>query len=406
MKNARSPSVNNPATALSSLLQRLRPVESESIALKDASGRILAEALRADRPSPACSVSAMDGYALRLEDLKHLSSARGLLFRHIVTAGQPAPVLAVGCACKVMTGAMVPDNAEAVIRREDVDESPERIVLKEGAGLIAAGQDIRRVGENLPKGAEVLGEGHLIHSALAGALAAFGHTQVHVYRKLRVALLITGDEVLPPEEQPQPWQLRDSNGPALRALMSGHPWVDLTVVLAARDRRETLREALEGVLGRCDVVVLTGGVSAGDYDYVPDVIAAANGEIIFHGLAIRPGKPVLGAVGPAGQLILGLPGNPVSVLVTAQRLGLPAMAARAGLRGDLAKAPSVTIANADGQTINLWWYRLVRLVEPGRAELVENHGSGDLVGSARADGFVEIPPGARGSGPWPFYQWA
>jgi len=152
-------------------------------------------------------------------------------------------------------------------------------------------------------------------------------------------------------------------------------------------------------------VLLTGGVSAGQYDFVPGVVAALGAKTVFHRLPLRPGGPILGAVGPDGQAILGLPGNPVSVLVTARRLARTVLRHLAGFACASCPVPVVRVTNDDGRTLNLWWYRLVRLTGPGVAELVPAQGSGDVVALARSDGFVEIPPNASGAGPWPYYGW-
>ncbi len=160
------------------------------------------------------------------------------------------------------------------------------------------------------------------------------------------------------------------------------------------------------MLDACDAVVLTGGVSMGDYDHVPAAVEAVGGRTVFHKLALRPGKPMLGAVGPRGQAILGLPGNPVSVMVTVRRLGIAALRRLAGFAKVDPPLPMVSLQEASTKPLHLWWYRPVRLLADGKAELVHSMGSGDLVSAARSDGFIELPPHAQGEGPWPFYTWA
>lgn len=389
-----------PSGALDALLTQLKPVGTETIALTNATGRVLAEPIVADRDSPACDVSQMDGYAVRLRDLDQPA----LEVAGEVMIGQAPPMLPEGKTLRIYTGAPVPDGAEAVIKREDVDEQPERIGL-ETTPKPAAGRFIRRRGENLRGGEEVLAAGSLITPAVMSALASFGVARPRVHARVRVGVIVTGSELVSVDGQPDPWQLRDSNGPALSALLSACSWVEVESHVRVVDDFDRLQAALADRLERCDGVLLTGGVSMGDYDHVPAVAASVGARTVFHKLPIRPGKPVLGAVGPKGQAILGLPGNPVSVMVTARRLAAPILRHLGGMIDAVWPAPVVTLSNFDGKTLGLSWSRPVRIIGPGRAELVPGRGSGDMVSTARSDGFVEIPPGASGEGPWPFYRW-
>lgn len=392
----------SPSEALSALLGRLEAVTTKGVHWAEARGRVLAEPLRADRDSPAHDVSAMDGYAVRLSDL----SSRELPIAGEVMTGTEPSVLPKGAALRIFTGACVPPGAEAVIRREDVHETSAHIWLRVAPGTIESGQHIRRQGENLPAGGNVLGAGELVQPAVTAALASFGHLRPRVHRRVRVGVLVTGDELLEPGARPQPWEVRDSNGPALEAMFAGLSWVKWQGIAYGQDTLSALTDALGGKLETCDVVLVTGGVSRGDHDHVPAAVERVGGEVVFHKLPIRPGKPLLAAVGPGGQAILGLPGNPVSAMVTARRFACAALRRRAGFARPLLPPTHVRLANADEKALSLWWYRPVRLVEPGVAALVPGRGSGDVVGAARSDGFVELPQGASGEGPWPYWPWS
>jgi molybdopterin molybdotransferase len=236
-----------------------------------------------------------------------------------------------------------------------------------------------------------------------------------VFERLRVAIITTGDEIVPAPASPSAYQVRDSNAPSLRAVLASQGWIDARAPEHAGDEGE-----LPGLLGhacaRSDAVVLTGGVSMGHRDPVRGAVESLGAEIVFHGLPQRPGKPMLGAVlrraGSAPAIpIFGLPGNPVSALVTCTRIVLPALAARAGARRTPAGCIPrfVRIANPDGRTLDLWWHRLVRLAVDGAgqpaAELVDARGSGDIVAAGMSDGFIEQPPAAA-SALVPFYAWA
>jgi len=392
---------DSPGAALEAMLARIEPVGVEQVGLDGAGGRVLAGDLRADRPSPACDVSAMDGYAVRLSDL----SSGTIPVAGVIAIGREPQALPVGAALTIVTGAPVPAGAEAVIKREDVEESPGRIEFDTAvASGVKGGQNIRRRGENLDAGALVCAGGRLVTPAVAGALATFGVVTPGVFTNVRVGVVITGDEVVDPGETPDQWRLRDSHGSVLRTMLCARGWIELVSMARARDDADSILDAARAALGSCDALILTGGVSMGDHDHVPDVVRGLGAEVVFHRLPQRPGKPALGAVAAGGKPVFGLPGNPLSVLVTAHRLVLPALARRAGFRQS--PAPTlVRVANGDDKTLGLWQHRLVRLTGGGEAELVVSRGSGDVPSAAGSDGFVEVPPGGSGAGPWVFYGW-
>jgi molybdopterin molybdotransferase len=390
----------SPGEAIMAMTSRLDPVGVEHVALADAFGRVLAEPIVADRPSPACDVSAMDGYAVRVTDLDE----RELSVVGAVAIGQPPPEMPLRAALRIFTGGPVPAGCDAVIPREHVEEQPDSIGLPADIRIMP-GQHIRRRGENGEAGETIVEPGTPISVAVAGALAAGGVAEPCVHRRARLAAIVTGNEVHEVTADVGPWQLRDSNGPALTAMFARQPWVDWRGVEHAVDERDQLRATIATALHDCDALLLTGGVSMGDYDFVPAILAELGCDIIFHKLPIRPGKPVLGAVGPQGQAVFGLPGNPVSVMTTARRLALPALRCRAGFGQADPPAASVMIDPPDDKQLALLWSRPVRLVGDGQAELIDTRGSGDIISAARSDGFVEIPANRAGPGPWPFFSW-
>lgn len=394
----------SPAEAVAAMLERVRAVGTERIGLRDASGRVLAEAVRADRPSPAADVSAMDGYAMRVRDV---AAGRHAVAGEVRIGREPPPL--AGRVLRIVTGAPVPAGADAVVKREDVRELGDAIEID--AGVLAAlrpGANIRRRGENIGAGDEVIGAGSVIGPASSAAMACFGVREPLVHRRVRVGILVTGDEVLAAGADPSPWELRDSNGAALRSLIGACAWAEAVGPRRAEDEPGPLRGAIESLLSECDALIVTGGVSMGDRDFVPAALEAAGVEVLFHRIPQRPGKPVLGGITRGGerggQPVLGLPGNPVSVLVTARRMAGPVLAKAAG--GAEPPPPLVKLESQWGKRLGLWWHRPVRLSGPGRAVLVEGKGSGDIVSASRSDGFIEVPPGEGGPGPWPFYGWA
>ena len=394
-----APQAESPEHAIGLLLEHAHPVPTERVALERAHGRALAGEIRADRPSPAADVSAMDGYAVRTGD------AGTLPVLGDVPAGVEPIEMPVGGVVRVMTGSCVPAGADLVVKREDVDEQPGAITIDPAfAADLRPGLNIRRRGENIQAGKAVASRGVEITPALVGVLASFGHHSVEVYRRVNAAVITTGDEIVPAGVSPRPWQLHDSNGPTLSAFLAGTPWVAPGPAVHASDDPGAIRAAVAGALERADVLVLSGGVSMGDRDYVPAVLRELGARTLFHKIPQRPGRPALAAVSIDGQPILALPGNPVAVAVTARRLVRPVLHALGGLT----RTPpprTVTLANPDGKSLALCWHRLVRLVPGGPAEAVDTRGSGDLVSAARADGFVVIPPGDGGPGPFEFHPW-
>lgn len=399
---------DSPDAALEAIASRLSVSETVSVASDESTsdhltGRVLGQTIVADRDSPAADVSAMDGYAVRMSDF----DLKGPIEVHAeIACGSPATELAGNGVTRIFTGAIVPSNCDAVIKREDTVESAGSIEIKPDCKDQYLGANIRRQGENTASGDSVIQPGRVINNAITAALANFGYSAVDVHRPARVAIITTGNEVIPVDQTPQAWQLRNSNSASLQATLTPHAWIENTHRVHCRDQKETLAETLTSCLCEADAVVLTGGVSMGDYDYVPDVVSESGGEIIFHGLPIRPGKPILGAATDDGKLIIGLPGNPVSATVNATRMVVPLLAKMSGQSDWMPNPEYVQVIDSPDRTLPLHWLRLVqRDTQPGHVRLVATKGSGDLVSLSQSDGFIEVPPGKSGPGPWPFYRW-
>ncbi len=393
---------DSPALALSALTAQINPVEAEPVAWSCAMGRVMASDVLSDRPSPSCDVSAMDGYALRMADCV----AGTIEIAGEIQIGREPQDMPIGKALQIVTGAPVPQGAEIIIKREDIFEHAQSIELD--AQLIQSlkpGANIRRVGENMPAGTSIACAGRIITAPMMGMLTGFGIDRPSVRRQVRVGIITTGNEVVPPHQTPDQWQLRDSNAPAIIALCDQYRWIKIESHIHARDTIEGIKSAAQELLESCDALVFTGGVSMGDHDHVPEIIEAIGAQTIFHKLPQRPGKPALGAV-LDGKPIFGLPGNPVSVMVTAHRLMIPALAVRAGVHAPIQTPRMMKIANSDDKSLGLWWSRLARIVSEDSIELIASKGSGDVPASALSDGFVELAPGQSGEGPWAFWSWS
>lgn len=391
---------NSPAEAVAAICARVEAVGVEELALGECAGRVLAAEVRADRDSPALDVSAMDGFAVRAGDLGGGTLPIGGEAR----IGAPVEELARGTAMRIVTGAPLPRGADAVVKIEDARVEGERLVLRVPGVSIAIGSYVRRCGENVRSGEVVVEAGCVLDAAKVGALAMFGCVRARVFRRVRVVIISTGDELLSAGDAAEAWQIRDGSVPGLSAMFAARAWITVVRSARARDEPEAVKAELTRALEDADAVVLTGGVSAGERDFVPGAVRALGGDVIFHKLAQRPGKPMLGAF-VRGKPVLGLPGNPVSTLVTARRLAIPILGALGGCARPDAAAVRVMVSGWGDESIDLWWHRLVRRGADGAMAVVEPRSSGDVVAAAGSDGFVEVPPRGKGAGPWSFYDW-
>lgn len=282
----------------------------ESIDLDDAFGRILAEPTTADRDYPPFNRSAMDGFAIKSEDLGEINSFDIIGSLH---AGDASSFeLTAGKALKIMTGAPVPESANAVIRIEDciINENSVSFSINE----VKPFNNISKQGEDASKGGVVLKEGTKIGHAEWSLLATVGHSQVSVFVKPKIAILTTGSELRLPNETVAPHQIRESNSFVLKGLLKRLDFEVETCELV-HDDRELLTSRFTSVMDH-DIIILTGGVSMGDADYVPEILSKNGISKVFHKVAIKPGKPIWFGQKENGPTVFGLPGNPLSCQVT------------------------------------------------------------------------------------------
>lgn len=380
------------------LRDSLAIVGDESISILQSVGRILNQPVLASRDSPADNVSAMDGFAVRLTDLKSKVPIQATIY----AGSKPVP-LEPAKAIRILTGAVIPLGAEVVIRKEDTLEKEDCVEFT-SIDHVKLGANIRFQGENARAGETIVSHGELIGPHTLAAIASFSHhDSVSVHKKLRITILNTGDELVPIGEPLTSWQIRDSNGPFLETALGRHAWCEVQR-RKVPDRLDSIEQQLQEALSDSHVVLLTGGVSMGETDYVPRAVQNVGGRIAFHRIPIRPGKPLMGASTSSGQLIMGLPGNPLSVAVTWRRYALPLLWHMAGLSSE--PQPQLIETNCDDtKTIDLTWFRLATINPDGRAHIIPSQGSGDIASLSRSHGFVEIPPGEMGTGARFFYPW-
>lgn len=300
------------AEALQRIDQVVVPVSGfEKVALRSALNRVLAETLVSPIDVPSSTNSAMDGYAVRAADLPVAAGVCELDVIGTALAGAPfAGVVTPGTAVRIMTGAVLPPGADCVVMQERVERAGDKVRI--GAGE-KAGQNIREAGEDLRQGDPVLQPGRAITPSDLGVLASLGIAEVRVWRRVRVAFFSTGDELRSIGEPLTEGQVYDSNRYTLYGMLTrlGVETIDMGVVC---DRQEDLRAAFQTAAANADAVITSGGVSVGEADFVKDILQSL-GEVNFWKIAMKPGRPMaFGKIGAA--VFFGLPGNPVSVMVT------------------------------------------------------------------------------------------
>jgi molybdopterin molybdotransferase len=307
--------------ALALVLERVRPLEAEDVALTDAAGRVLAEDARSAVDLPPFSASAMDGFALRSADVP---GTLPIVAR--IAAGRPAGrTLEAGEAMAIATGGVVPEGADSVVPIEDVEEREDAVSV---SGAVANGENVRDRGGDLRQGDMVVAAGTRLGPAHVGALAAAGVSTTRCHRVPRVVVVVTGTELAAPGDPLGPGEIYDANGFIL-ATQVRSAGAEVDRLPPVKDDADATRSAIERGLA-ADVLITTGGVSVGVYDLVRAAEADLGVEEVFWRVAVRPGKPI--AFGVRGStLVFGLPGNPVSALVGFELFVRPALLALQGV---------------------------------------------------------------------------
>ena len=394
--------------AEATILNLVQPLDGErdgeAVTLLTAIDRILATPVVSQLDFPHWDNSAMDGYAVRYEDVKDSSAAQPVVLQVVeeIPAGRsPQQTIEPGQAARILTGAVMPMGADTVVIQEQTQRQGDRV------SILAApeSQDfVRHQASFYQAGELLLPPGTMLQPTQLAVLAAAQCTQLRVYRRPRVAILSTGDELVTPDQPLQLGQIVDSNQYALAALVAqtGAEPLRLEIV---RDRPKAIKQAIARAIAMADVVLSSGGVSVGDYDYVDQILESLGAKIHIRSVAIKPGKPLTlatfsgaSAANPRTVLYFGVPGNPVSALVSFWRFVQPALKKLSGLTHSwgptFVQARTCHELHSDGKRETYLWGQLQLVNGWYEFQLAGgSHSSGNLINLAQTNGLAVIPVG-------------
>lgn len=376
------------AEALEKVLAAVPIFPAETAPVTAATGRILRQTVVAERDQPPFDRVMMDGIAIRHADYE--DGTRSFPVQCTQMAGEPAATLEAGHCIEIMTGAALPGSADCII-------PVERIALADGTATLEDGyeaqerQFIHPCGSDYASGANLLAPGKRISALDIAVIASAGLTHVEVSARPAIRIISTGDELVPAGEPIAAHQVRMSNGPAIRALLGQHGFSDCHHDHLV-DERAVLEARIAAHLDKADVLILSGGVSMGKADYVPDVLAKLGVEVIFHKVSQRPGKPMWFGVAPGNKLVFALPGNPVSALVCCRQYVVTALN-----KASLAPSPTLEFASLASDVTfkpELTCFQPVRLLSSTAGQAlalpVKTNTSGDFAALSGTDGYVEL----------------
>lgn len=368
------------------IAEACKPIErSERIRIVDANGRVAAADVASTRDVPPFSRAGMDGYALRAEDTFGASRYEPKTLRvieKVYTGEVPTTTIEPGTAVEIATGAPMPPGADAVVMVEETEHAGENVRI---LTPVYPRQNVGRQGADIVAGQTVIARGDVLNPSRIGALAALGVSDVDVFAKPTVAILSTGNEIADPGTELKPGQIYDINKFTLSTIIAEHGGVPMPFA-TAQDTIEALERAIDAVAS-CDMLVFSGGSSVGERDLILDVIGR-KGEIAFHGIAVKPGKPtVFGTIN--GRPMFGMPGYPTSCLSNAYMLLVPALREMARLKPRHLATVSLPAGQRIVSTTGRHQFYTVKIVD-GQA-MPAFKASGDITSMSQADGYIEIP---------------
>ena len=367
----------NPNEALNLIQGLIVPQQVQNVAIQDAIGLILAEDLTADRDFPPFNRAMMDGIAIKNTAIKKW------LIEDIAFAGEPQKHLRdSNAAIEIMTGAPVPLECSSIIKIEDimfVDIAGEKWAEYVGLDTIKQGQFVHAQASDCKKNDLILSSGTKIGPVEIAIAATIGKSELSVFKKPAIAIFSTGDEIVAIHEKPQAHQIRSSNSVMLESVLKSHGFS--TTVAHMKDEKSVVAKSLESALEKHEILLLSGGVSAGKKDFIPEVLAELGFKPIFHKIAQKPGKPLYVGNRADGRLVFAFPGNPISTLTCFWIYFLP------WLLGNKLILSTIPVVNLPASNPKLDQWLPVK-IKGGQAETLKNNGSGDLFHWKFADGLV------------------
>ena len=393
-------SVNEAESIILSLVEGLDfKQNTEIVDLETANGRILAQPVTGALDVPHWDNSAMDGYGVRYADVQHCSKEAPVTLKivtEIAAGDRPQIDINQGQAARIFTGAMLPHGADTIVIQENTQREGDLVKI---FAAPAPQEFIRQQGAFYQAGTPLLKTGLKLGAAEIAVLATAQSTQVEVYRLPRVAILSTGDELVTPQQSLQPGQIVDSNQYALASFVTDNGGIPLKLGIV-RDRPEELKKAIASAISSADIVLSTGGVSVGDYDYVDRILAELEGTLHVRSVAVKPGKPLTVATFKDHNcLYFGIPGNPVSALVSCWRFVQPALKKLSGQMNYQPRFVNATTRHelkAAGKRETYLWGQL-HLVN-GEYEFAlagGSHSSGNLINLAQTNSLAIVPVGQK-----------
>lgn len=377
------------------LLSMARPVGECSLPLYEAVGRVISRDIQAPIQLPPFNKSPLDGYAVRGQDTQRASATSPVCLEVIeeVAAGHSAErKVTAGTTIKVMTGTPIPKGADAVIKYEDVTRTGNFCRLY---GPVAAGSNVILAGEDVKKGEHITGRGALVSPAMVGLIAALGYAEVAVYNKVKIAVISTGDELIDQSQKLQPGKIYNSNLPSLVAACM-RMGTQITALGNVPDQLGAIEDIISLGLADADVVITTGGVSVGDYDMVPDALSRMGVNVIYRGVDIKPGSPVVAAE-HNNKFIICLSGNPAAALITFELIAVPLIKKKMGLMNYLPARVGAVLADDFAKPSPQRRFLRGRLhMAAGRnvVELTGEQSNGILKSLINCNAYIDVPAGS------------
>ena len=389
--------MNSVSEASARILERVKPLPAERVPLVEALGRVLAEPVASPITIPAWDNSAMDGYAVRAADIAGATESKPVVLtvlERVAAGGSPSRTVTAGAATRIATGAPVPEGADSVVRVEDTDGGADRVVIRSPRD---AKKNVRPRGEDIAAGATVLEAGAPLGAAQIGVLAAVGAATVAVHRRPRVAFMSSGDEIVDLdrfEEVRAGKKIITSNSYTLRALITSNGGIPIDLGIARDDPADIRARMLRAKEERADLFITSAGISAGEHNYVRTVLAELGVTLDLWKVRMRPGAPV--GAGRFGDIPwVGLPGNPVSTMVTFELFVRPVIRRMLGHRRLHRRPVAVTLAEpvTAGARLTHFIRAIVSVAEGGSlsARLTGPQGSGILTSMTRANALLIVP---------------